>query len=349
MARNRLRGADAAAVSEFQNDPICLSASGVVTPLQPLQIGAVALQANFLRQPIELTELRFLIVMENAFGNGSANYNFQPTPAAYIRLQARAGRWSMTHSTALPGVGSGLVPIGCLTPRINAAAEYGFFPGSFTVATGIGSPASYCVWKFDRPLALPLGVAPELMFQYVPPGPATLPGLAATRPIQIYVSAVGRMIGEMPKTQHVPYAAAWVPQSGAQDTSENDFRNLTGRTVRFRKIVSRPYQLVTSTAGETFWQEFCRQDPNSAINETAGTDYSKTAKLQIFDDMGRGMQREPVRYGSLFPEDTLTLPFHYDLEHGKKIAVSYAGQNIPSNTTWMPCYAMLGSREESAW
>ena len=352
----RLRGSTPAAPvptpppTHFENDPICLFAEGVLTPGQPLVLGAQDLQAAFLRQPIEITGFRFLLVMENAGSDLNTLEAFQPTPAAYVRLQAKAGRFQLTHSPTLNGVGTGFVPIGTLCPRINSAAEYGLFPGDYdpVASTGASSPASYCEWKFDRPLAMPLGTAPELQFQYVPPGPASLyPN------INVYVSVVGRMLTDMPGKIYVPYASAWVPQSGLQDTSENDFKNISGQTVRFRKIVARAYQLLSDgeISPNTFWQEITRVNPNSAVGGTFNnlTDYSKLAGLQLFDDMGRGVLREPAYFSTLWPEDLLSLPFHYDLEHGKHISASYSGQNIPSNSTWMPVLTLLGTREERAY
>lgn len=372
MAR-RMRGTSVQQGMPFQNDSIQLTAHGTLTPGNPLVISANEFQASNLRQPIEITELRMMFVMESATNSlDVGTLNFQPSPAAYVRVQARAGRFMMTQSqpltsyydplnTTMPkSIGQGYVPVSVLCPRINAAAEYGLQPGNYVAGVSGGpSPMSYCVWKFDRPMALPLGVAPELTFLYASPGTpftgSTSPS-DLTPPINVFVQAVGRMIPEVGKI-FVPYATSWSPVSAQQDTSENDFKNNTGQTVLFRKIVARAYQLLKSSAGSGFWGEVTRLDPDAAnaIPNPALIDYSKTAQLQLFDEEQRGMMRTPMSFSSMFPEDTCSLPFFYNLKPGAHIDGSYSGLNVPTNvagtsgTTWMPVYCLLGGREEVAY
>jgi hypothetical protein len=333
-----------------RGQPIALTSSVVVPFGQQTTLSPFALQPTMLRQPIEATGLRFFVSWNVP---PLKTLLIPPTPAAYLRVSARVGRHAMTN---------GFVPIACLNPRVNDAVEFTLASGSAAHYT----PYSYCTWKFDKPLIMPLGVGIEINLQAKLPTdlqPRAGGGGAAldvNSALTVTAVLVGRTIKKVPAQISVPYVSKYIVNPAVQLSQENDFRNLNGVPLRLRRMIMRMYQINSQAlagSAQKTWAEFTRLNPfavpGTSTPDVTQQDYTKQVSFRLLDENGKAFLSEYTPLSSAFPEDTLSLPIERDLPPGRGLTMTLSatpnsfGVGTGADAPWIAMFGLHGYRMEA--
>jgi hypothetical protein len=326
-------------------NPIQLSDSGQITAAltqaqllspQPLILGAQKLQARFLRQPIQIRGLKFLIAVENAYHRNVTVAQF--TPSAYVQVRIKAGRRLLTND---------FVSLAVLNSRINDVVEYTNGPGGGG-PTGFYSAFQRVNWNFDRPMALLPGEAITCEFVIRMPDSTTpAPSVYFQVPWNVYVTAVGETLEKAPSKYMVPYATDYIGVPGSNTSQENDLRNVTGQTLEVRRLVGRSFTSYLGTP--QLWI-----DPTqiSLLLQTT-TNPAEVALLRVLDENNKQMmQQDNVIWSQAFPYDTLTWPLTKKLADGWGWRVQLPGlvpvQAGGQSSGWIPMIGLIGYREENS-
>jgi hypothetical protein len=327
-------------------NPIQLSDSGTITAAltqaylqspQPLILGAQKLQARFLRQPIQIRGLKFLVVVQNAFQRNGNPAQF--TPGAYVQVRIKAGRRLLTND---------FVALAVLNSRINDIVEYTDGPGNIAVGpSGSFSAFQRVNWNFDRPMALLPGeaITCEFIIRYPDGATPAVIGNYLSNPWKVYVTAVGETLEKAPGKYMVPYATDYIGVPGFNTSQENDLRNVTGQTLEVRRLVGRSF--VGYSGYPQFWT-----DPTQINLTTPLTNPIDSALLRVLDENNKQlMQQDNVIWSQAFPTDSLTWPLTKKLADGWGWRVQLPGL-VPSSpgaaNGWIPMIGLIGYREENS-
>jgi hypothetical protein len=342
--------------------PIQLYDSAVITSAlntaylkssQPVMLGQRNLQARFLRQPVNIRGIRFLLMVQNG-ANLVANDLFF-SPGAYVQLRIKAGRHALTND---------FVAMNLLSQRLNAAVEYQYGPGK----TNFDSLSQRINWNFDAPLPLSQGESITIEAQIVYPS-RTIPSgsIQAAGPWIIHAVAYGETIDKMPASYQVPYAADYIGVIGSNTSQENDLKNICSSPVRVRRLIGRPVVGLNDSQGafptDERWQEVTGVASTALGNQIPLGGYgtlSNVAYVRVFDENSKQMEQvDNVTFNQQFPDDTGCWPMDKLIAPGQSwriqlpnqpptAAYAYAaftGSN-GNYAGWIPMIGLVGSREE---
>ena len=340
--------------------PIQLYDSAVITSAlntaylqssQPVMFGQRNLQARFIRQPMNVRGIRFLLVVQN--GANLLLNDLSISPGAYVQVRIKAGRHALTND---------FVALNLLSQRINAAVEYQYGPGK----ANFYSFSQRINWNFDQPLPISTGEAITIEAKIAYPS-RTIPSgaIQAAGPWIIHAVAHGETTDKMPATYQVPYATDYIGAIGSNTSQENDLKNICSSPVRVRRLIGRPVVGLGSIQVGTYptderWEESVM--PTSILGNQGSigvnANPSNAAYVRIFDENNKQMEQvDNVTFNQQFPDDTGCWPMDKWLAPGQGLriqlpnfppsgVISYASYTALNYPGWIPMIGLIGSREE---